>query len=343
MTEAEILGLNDRVDGAGAARERRASSFGLVGDIGGTNARFALAEISADGTIALGGYRNLLCRDYASVTDAIAAYLKDLGVAEAPGACVTAVAGPVTNGAIHMTNFVWRFSEADLRAVGFRAARIINDYQALAMGAADCGEAGLRHVGGPAAGMAEQTVAVLGAGTGFGVSALARDPFGQAVMATEGGHVAFAPVDALEIEILKRLMELYGRVSVERILSGPGLACLHTVMAEIHGETATELAPEAIAQGAAAGDEACARTVEQFCAVFGSVAGDLALALGARGGVYLGGGIAPGVADQLAASRFRERFEAKGRFQPYLAAIPTWIITHKQAALIGAAKALSDL
>jgi len=342
VTDTAILGAAQS-QAATVAPARRGHALGLVGDIGGTNARFALAEVGPDGSVALGGYRNLLCRDYPAITDAIAAYLHETGVATPPEACVIAVAGPVTNGAIHMTNFAWSFSESDLRAEGFRAARIINDYQALVMGAAACGAEGLRHVGGPSEGMADQTVAVLGAGTGFGVSALARDPFGQAVMATEGGHIAFAPVDALEIEILKALMPRYGRVSVERILSGPGLASLHTVLAEIHGETAADLTPEAIAEGAARGEAACARTVEQFCAVFGSVAGDLALALGARGGVYLGGGIAPGVADQLAASRFRQRFEAKGRFEGYLAAIPTWIITHKQAALIGAAKALAEL
>jgi glucokinase len=319
-----------------------ASGLGLVGDIGGTNARFALAEAGPNG-VSITGYENLLCRDYPGIQEALADYFGRVGLKSAPDGCVIAVAGPVTRGAISLTNVDWSFSEGDLRSMGFGAARLINDYVALALGAPACSGDGLRHVGGPAQGEPGETVAVAGAGTGFGVSAVGKDDRGQATLATEGGHIAFAPVDDLEIEILKVLRAEYGRVSVERILSGPGLAALHGALAKIHGEAAPDLKPHQIGEAAKAGDPACGRTVEQFFAIFGSVAGDLALALGARGGMYLGGGIAPTLAAQLEASRFRARFEDKGRFHGYLAAIPTWIITSRDCAMIGAGQALAEL
>jgi glucokinase len=181
---------------------------------------------------------------------------------------------------------------------------------------------------------------VVGAGTGFGVAALARQGGREVVMPTEGGHMGFAPVDEVEIEVLKRLTAEFGRVSIERILSGPGLARLHTTLQQIRGEPAQRLDPAAITRGARDGEAACVQTVEQFCAILGGAAGDLALALGARGGVYLGGGIAPAIGDLLVKSRFRARFEAKGRLSPYLQAIPSWIIIHPRAALIAAARLL---
>jgi glucokinase len=261
-----------------------------------------------------------------------------------PSATVLALAGPVERGAAASTNGVWRLSEAALIDFGFSAARLINDFAALALIAPWLGPEVLARVGsGPEAEGSEETIAVVGAGTGFGVSAWVRGLGGQAAAATEGGHVGFAPVDELEIEILRLLTRRFGRVSIERILSGPGLVALRSALAEIEGSSVEPMRPEEIVtRGLAGTDGLCGLTLDRFCAIYGSVAGDLALALGARGGVYLGGGVAAGMIERLRSSAFRARFIAKGRFEPYLAAIPTAVIVDPYAALRGAALALPD-
>ncbi len=311
----------------------------LVGDIGGTNARFALAELSGPAP-RIDGARAYLVDDFASLEEAVAAYLKDHGGAR-PASAVIAVAGPVIEGEARLTNAHWKMSEAALRDAGFAAVRLINDYEAVALSVPRLGPEDLAAIGDtPAAGRG--TVAIVGAGTGLGVGALVRDAAGQAVAVTEGGHVAFAPDDAVEIEILKQLTERFdGRVSVERILSGPGLVNLRWALGRIQGEDVADLEPEEIVELAGAGEDLlCAETLRRFCGIYGAVAGDFALAFGATGGVYLGGGIPPRIVEHLRASDFRERFEAKGRFADYVAAIPTFVILHKTAALVGAADAL---
>ena len=340
--ETSLIDNGARLNGAisGDSRpQERLPALGLVGDVGGTNARFALAEEGPEG-LRLAAYRSLLCADHDSLESALAAYLKDVGLAAAPARSVVAVAGPVVDGTIKLTNLRWATSEADLTAAGLGPVRLINDYEALALGAAHYGPADLRHAGGPRQAEPDHTLAVMGPGTGFGASALARSSRAQVVMATEGGHIGFAPYDALEMEVLKVLAGEFGRVSVERILSGPGLASLHAALCLIHGETPVVTDPSGVTRAANQGEPTAVRTLNVFCAILGGVAGDLALALGARGGVFIGGGIAPAIADQLVASPFRRRFEAKGRLSPYVEAIPTWIITHPQAALISGATLL---
>ncbi|MFI4973041.1 MAG: glucokinase, partial [Caulobacterales bacterium] len=163
---------------------------------------------------------------------------------------------------------------------------------------------------------------------------------GVAAIATEGGHAAFAPGDAVEIEVLRLLGRRFGRVSIERILAGSGMANLRWALGRAAGGEPPELAPEEIVRRAQAGGDAlCSETLARFCGIYGSVAGDFALTYGARGGVFLGGGIAPGILEPLRASEFRKRFEAKGRFTGYMAAIPTRVITHPYATLLGAAMA----
>ena len=318
---------------------RTDAGLGLVGDIGGTNARFAWIDLRYP-TSGPQGALDLRARDHATVQDAIAAYLAQAGLEGRPAHAVLAVAGPVENGSIRFTNMDWAFSEADLTAGGFTSARLINDFAALAHAAANLSAEAVRSIGGPETAPRDQPIAVLGAGTGFGVSALARDGGNEAVLATEGGHIAFAPVDEVEIEVLKRLTARFGRVSVERILSGPGLCNLHRALSEVEGRDETVDDPAALTERAAAGDNAARATVERFCAIFGSVAGDLALALGAKGGVFIAGGIAASIIDQLERSRFRARFEDKGRFKGYMQAIPTRVIIRPHAALIGAAQVL---
>lgn len=315
---------------------------GLVGDIGGTNARFALVE-EADGRPAVGAPRAYSNKDYASPEAAIAAFLKDAGAAQ-PEAVVLSVAGPVSNGAMHFTNIDWEISEARLTSVGgFKAARLLNDFAAQALGAPRLAPADLRVLGPELPKAEEGTMVILGPGTGFGVAGLVRQGGHESVLATEGGHVGFAPTDDLEIEIWRRFARGRERISVERVLSGSGLHELYQAMADIEGGPAPLPDARAVQLAAESGDGLAARSVDRFCRILGSTAGDFALAFGARAGVYVTGGVAEKLADQLASGGFRERFEAKGRFVDYMRAIPTWLVLDPYSALIGAASQLAAL
>ena len=308
----------------------------LVGDIGGTNARFGLAEVGR-GRAAPRDVRTLPTGPM-TAAEAVSTYLSQAGAR--PEAVVLAVAGPVRDGAVEMTNAGWRLSEAGLRESGFGHALIINDFVAQAWAAPLLANTEKTPIGGPAEGPAGETVAVVGPGTGLGLSALAYGDGGAAALATEGGHVAFAPHDDVEIEVLGLLAKRYGRVSVERILSGPGLADLYDALGQLAGRAAEALEPAEVSRRAEAGEPEAVATVERFCAILGAFAGDVALALGARGGVYLAGGIPPRLSRVLASGGFRTRFEDKGRFRRYMETIPTWIVTAPDAALLGAAAAL---
>ena len=316
--------------------------LGLVGDIGGTNARFALAE-EAGGRPVVREPRGYANAEYDGPEAAIDAYLKDTG-APRPSKVILAVAGPVSRGAAHFTNLGWDVSESRLKSVGgFQAARLLNDFAAQALGAPRLAPESLRQLGPDIPAPAAGTLAILGPGTGFGVAGLVRQFGGEVVLATEGGHVAFAPTDDLEIEIWRRFMRGRERVSVERVLSGSGLYELYRALADIEGVAAALADQKAVHAAADGGEPLAARTIDRFCRILGSVAGDIALGMGARGGVYVTGGVAEKLADHLAAGGFRERFEAKGRFVDYVNAIPTWLVMDPYAALIGAASQLATL
>jgi glucokinase len=184
---------------------------------------------------------------------------------------------------------------------------------------------------------------ILGAGTGFGVAGLARGERGDVMIATEGGHAGFAPCDDVEVEVWRRLKAAYGRVSIERLLSGPGLFDLYKALAEIDGVGAELPDDKSVIEACNAGDRRAGAAVDRFCGILGSVAGDLALSFGARGGVFVSGGLAPRVADRLAASDFRRRFEDKGRLSAYLAQIPTSLVLHPYPAIVGAARELAQM
>jgi glucokinase len=316
------------------------SHLRLVGDVGGTNVRFALADIST-GTPRLSDPQSFLCADFACLEDAIEHYLKRvLTRGQRPHSAVVAAAGPVHDGTADLTNGVWRMSVNALVHAGFASARLINDYTAIALSVRHLREEDLGAIG-KARPVAGETVAVMGAGTGLGVAAVVREGPSEAVATTEGGHIAFAPDDEIEIEILRQLSGQFGRVSLERILSGPGLVSLRWALGRIAGRDVEPLTPEEIVDRAMADkDRLCVQTLDRFCAIYGGVAGDLALVYGALGGVYLGGGIAPHILDWLRKSTFRARFEAKGRFDGYLKPIGTQVILHPYAALLGAAEAL---
>ncbi|MDP1631669.1 MAG: glucokinase [Caulobacter sp.] len=323
-----------------AAKE--GSRLALVGDIGGTNARFGLVDLDAERLVVTAAARYRV-KDHANAAAAVQLYLREQGLTCALAGAAVAVAGPVTNGAIDFTNSNWTLSEAELRSLGFGSARLLNDYAALAIAAPILEGDDLRMIGEGGQGLANRTIAIIGPGTGFGVSALARDDHGAATVTTEGGHVSFAPTDDVEIEILRLLARRYGRVSVERILSGAGLHDLHQCLQAIEGRPTTDDDPAEITRRALADDPECLRTVERFCAILGSVAGDFALSFGALGGVYIAGGIPPLIISVLERSAFRQRFEAKGRFGDYLRGIPTPVIMRPHVALLGAAQSIRTL
>jgi len=318
--------------------------MGLVGDVGGTNARFALAR-RREGRLVVEQAVSYRAADYATGDEAVSAYLAQLNLATPPAFAVVAAAGPIEDGAVEFTNnTAWRFSEAGLAKIGgFRRARLINDFTAQALAIEHLEGADLHRIGTPDARPARGTTAILGPGTGFGAGARVDDGHHRAILTSESGHSGFSPGDELEIEIVRRLMVRFGRVSVERILSGPGLLNLYQTLADIRGEPAICTQPDQITRQAMAGESLCRLTLDRFCAILGSVAGDFALAYGAKAGVYIAGGIAPGIIDRLASSDFRRRFEAKGRMSDYLKTIATFVVVQPRAALIGAAGLLDEL
>jgi glucokinase len=309
----------------------------LVGDVGGTNARFALARV-IDGVLTLDHHQSFPAAEHPTFLSGVKAFID--GCAVKPTGGVIAVAGPVTDGEIDLTNSPWRVSETELGGLGLNPVRLINDFEALAWGAPVVPRDQLASLGGPEEAEDHSTIAVLGPGTGFGVSALARDIHGAEIaMPSEGGHACFAPGDPIEDEILRILRKRYDRVSIERLICGPGLLNMHRALAEIDGHESHIDDPAQITTEALEDmNSRCGATLARFCAILGAVAGDIALTTGARGGVFIAGGIAPRILPFLKASPFRERFERKGRFQPYMAAIPTHVILHKHAALLGAGR-----
>ena len=310
---------------------------GLVGDVGGTNVRFAL--IDGEGRV-----RNTHvypAANYGSLGEVIADYLhRTIGHKRVPRA-VIAVAGPVLDGEIEFTNLDWQVSEGELLAqFEFEAVKLINDFAAQALACPMLTGENLRPLGPVLRGAAEAPMVVLGAGTGFGVAGLARSERGDMAVATEGGHAAFAPSDDVEVEVWSQLRACHGRVSIERLLSGRGLFDIYGVLARLNQTEATLTDEKAVFEAAAKGDALAGETLDRFCGILGSVAGDLALSFGARGGVFVSGGIAPRMADRLASGAFRARFEDKGRLAAYVKEIPTSLVLHPYPALIGAAREL---
>jgi glucokinase len=316
------------------------TDLAVVGDIGGTNARFALVR-PGDGRPEIEACRSYLCRDYASPEAALDNYLQAHSAHGRPSAVVLAVAGPVIDGAARFTNSTWTVSEAGLRAAGFAWATLINDFEALAMAVPWLGPDDSVALGPPGRPARGRTLAVLGPGTGFGAAAFCQDADGAAVLTGEGGHIGFAPRDETEVQVWRILARRFGRVSVERILCGAGLINLHQALCEIHGVAVTLDEAADVTARARAGDPVAAETVRRFCTILGAVCGDFALAYGAVGGVYLAGGIAPRMMAELSDGGFRAAFEDKGRYAGYLAAIPTRVIVHPYLALLGAARALA--
>ena len=311
---------------------------GLVGDVGGTNARFGL--IDAEGRV-----RNLHiypAANYAALSDIIEDYLDRTMGRRRPPRAVIAVAGPVLDGEIEFTNLDWVVSEGELLAqFEFEAVQLINDFAAQALACPVLSGENLRPLGPALRGNPDCPMVVLGAGTGFGVAGLARSERGDMAVPTEGGHAAFAPSDDVEVEVWSELRARHGRVSIERILSGRGLFELYGVLARMRQVEPVLTDEKSVYEAASKGDDLAGETLDRFCGILGSVAGDLALSFGARGGVFISGGIAPRMADRLASGAFRARFEDKGRLTDYLKDVPTSLVLHPYPALIGAARELA--
>lgn len=316
-----------------------ATSYSLVGDIGGTNARFALVR---EGEVQPQAIEVLPCSDYENLDAAIVDYLRRAGI-EAVGQACLAVASPVQGTQVRMTNNHWRFDIEDVRQqFGWSAFKVINDFTAMALGVPHVPESHLVHVcGGP--GDPRRPRLVMGPGTGLGVSGLVPIHNGWVPLMTEGGHVDYAPTDDLEMQVLQILRARFGRVSVERILCGQGLLNLYQAHAEIRGVAAPLDAPEKITAAAVDASDALAReTLRHFCEILGRTAGNAVLTLGSLGGVYLCGGILPRFLEFFLESPFRNGFEDKGRMRPLLEFTPVYVVTEAYTGLLGAAEALGN-
>jgi glucokinase len=315
----------------------------LLADVGGTNARFAL-EL-APGRIEL--IDVLACADYPTLSDALRAYLASAPVAAAGVGRIRhaaiAIANPVTGDLVRMTNHHWEFSIAALRQEGsFDTLLVENDFSALARALPYLGAGQKRQVGGGAA-RPGSALGLIGAGTGLGVSGLVPCAEGWSALRSEGGHVTFSPANETEVAILRFAWGEFAHVSAERLLSGVGLELIYRALAQHSGQPDLRLAAPDITRRALAGDCAlCDQVVETFCGMLGTVAGNLAVTLGAQGGIYIGGGIVPRLGERFAASSFRARFEQKGRFVPYLAQVPTFVITADYPAFVGVSAILAE-
>ncbi|MFM2057767.1 MAG: glucokinase [Pseudomonadota bacterium] len=333
---------------AGAARAAAPQSGlpWLVADIGGTNARFGWVTSDHPGARAQ-QVRKLPVAAYADPAAAARAYLDSLAQElgshyQAPRRAAMAVATALAGDQISFTNSHWSFSRAALQAtLGLDELLALNDFEALALALPTLGEGELICPG--RLPDVSGTLAVIGPGTGLGVAGVVRAPgnAGWIALPGEGGHATLSAADDFEAELLRQVRGEYPHVSAERLLSGIGLPVLQRGVDAVLGLPARQLGAEQIVElGLAGADAACSRSIDVFCAMLGSFAGNVALTLGARGGVFIGGGIVPRLGERFFRSGFQERFVAKGRFRAYLEAIPTALITDTLCALTGSAQAL---
>ncbi len=314
--------------------------IGLVGDVGGTNARFAIARIYGDET-ELEHCHSLACARFDDFYGALDAYFAKVGETPRLDFAILAVAGPVREGEIRFTNLDWVVRESALRhKTGATVVKLINDYAALAYGLPHLRSAD-SHTIGPALTGYGGVYAVMGAGTGFGASVLIDSPTGAVCLSTESGHVAFSPVGPLELELDRVMRRRLGRVTVEMLLSGNGLVNIYQAMCEVHDYKTLELSAAEITDLDGDAAPGCRETVDAFWDVMAGVAGDFVLSHGATAGIFIAGGIAPKLMNYLDAKRFRARMEDKPPMSAMVEAVPCRIITHAFPALLGAANALS--
>lgn len=312
----------------------------MIADIGGTNARFALLDglDRRDEVV-------LACADYPDLVSATEEYLKRVGANDRgrPLEAALAIAGPVTGDIVRMTNHVWQFSAAHTRQqLKLRRLIVLNDFTALAMAVRHLKGDDVEQIGGGRA-QPNAPIAVIGPGTGLGVSGLIRAGEHWIPLQGEGGHVTLSVMNERELAVLQQLQQRFSHVSAERVISGPGLVTLYDALCGVEGVIPEVLTPPEITKRAQEGTcRICFETVSMFCALLGTMAGNLVLTLGALGGAYIGGGIAPGLGSMFTSSRFRDRFEDKGRFTDYVSRVPTFVIRAELPALLGLASAFTD-
>jgi glucokinase len=313
----------------------------LVADIGGTNLRIALVP---DGSLEPQREKTLQCADFDGLEAALRLYLRECGDPAVDEAAVDVACDAINSDFINLTNGPWGFSiERTRSSLGFARLQVVNDFTALALSVPKLQAHELRKIGG-GTGVAGTPMAVIGAGTGLGVSGLI--PVGERWIALDsrGGHTAFSPMSEREIGVLRHLRKEFDHVSTERVLSGMGLENLYRSLCALDNTLAQALAAAQITAAAlSASDPHCREAVDMFCAILGTAAANLVITLGASGGCYIGGGIVPKLGDYFVRSPFRARFETKGRFSDYLAAVPSYVILAPAPALRGLATLLDPI
>ena len=312
-------------------------------DIGGTHARFAIAEVESGRVVSLGEPTTLKTAEHASLQTAWEAFRAQRG-GSVPAAAAIAVASPITGDVIRLTNNPWVIRPSLIpERLGADPWTIINDFGAIGHAVAQLAPEHFEHVCGPDTDLPAQGVTtVCGPGTGLGVAQVYKQDGRYRVLPTEGGHTDYAPLDGIEDALLARLRRTFTRVSVERIVAGPGIVAIYETLAELEGRPYIHKDDRAIWTEALEGTDSIAlAALDRFCLALGAVAGDLALAQGAAG-VVIAGGLGLRIKDKLLRSGFDQRFVAKGRFQSMMAAIPVKLITHPQPGLFGAAAAFAQ-
>ena len=306
----------------------------LVVDIGGTNARLAL--VAAD-SLQPEHEKSVRCAEFDGLEQAVRRYLHDCGNPVVREAALDVATG-ITGDFVRLTNGPWGFSvEQTRRNLGLDRLHVVNDFTALALAVPILRADELQQIGGGTA-VPATPIAVIGPGTGLGVSGLVPVGNGWVALQGEGGHTAFAAISAREIGVLGWLQQRYDHVSTERVVSGMGLENLYQALCALDGVEAQPLGPDKITAAALSDSDAqCAQAVEMFCGILGAAAANLVVTLGARAGCYIGGGIVPRLGAYFARSPFRARFETKGRFSGYVAAVPTYVILAQTPALRGLA------
>jgi glucokinase len=307
----------------------------LIADIGGTNARFALC----DDQLRVSDDRQVRCADFPGIESAITYYLQSVNAIDRITETALAIAAPLSGDLVSMTNHHWRFGVTALRQhMKWRRLIVLNDFTALAMAVRHLPKNELQQIGG----VQQQTtapIALLGPGTGLGVSGLIFSGEHWLPLQGEGGHGSLAPGTERELALLRYLWRRFAHVSAERALSGPGLVNLYDAVCGVDGSEAQSYQAQDITERALTGScLQCVEALDTFCALLGSVAGNLVLTLGATSAVYIGGGIVPRLGDYFMRSKFRERFESKGRYVEYLRPVPAYVIHSAQPAFVGLAQ-----
>lgn len=310
----------------------------LLADIGGTNARFALENAPGE----IGSVQVYPCADYPGVAEVIKKYLKDTKIGRVNHAAI-AIANPVDGDQVSMTNHDWSFSiEATRRALGFDTLLVVNDFTALAMALPGLTDAQRVQVGGGSR-RPNSVIGLLGPGTGMGVSGLIPADDRWIALGSEGGHATFAPADEREDIVLQYARKKWPHVSFERVAAGPGIEVIYRALAgRDKKRVAANVDTVEIVKRALEGEPLAAESVDVFCGILGTFAGNIAVTLGALGGIYIGGGVVPRLGEFFAKSSFRKRFEAKGRFEAYLQNVPTYVITAEYPAFLGVSAILAE-